>query len=69
METEKRCSFYRRSESPNMGHRGGYCEFDCTGTICDGQIKRCKKLDSLKQYLMRREWVKMRIKVERSRSK
>jgi len=48
-----------------MGHRHGYCEFDCTYTICDGETKRCKKLESLKQYLVGREWMKMRIKGEK----
>ncbi len=66
METEKRCSFYRSSGSPGMAHTHGYCEFDCTYIMCDGETKRCRKLDSLKQYLMGRQWMKMRIKVEKS---
>ena len=69
METERRCAFYRGCGSPAMGHRHGYCEFDCTHTLCGGETKRCKKLDSLKQYLLGREWMKMRIKAEESADK
>jgi len=44
----------------------GFCEFDYAYAMCDGETKRCRKLNSLKQYLMGREWMKMRIKVEKS---
>jgi len=66
VEAERRCPFYRSSGSGGMGHKYGYCEFDDTYTMCGGETKRCKKLDSLKQYLMGREWMKMRIKLEES---
>ncbi len=66
MEIERGCPFYRSSGSPGMGRRHGYCEFDYVYTMCDGETKRCRKLDSLKQYLMGREWMKMRIRVEKS---
>ena len=66
METERRCSFYRRCGSRGMGHGYGYCEFDSTYTNCDEEARRCRKLDSLKQYLMGREWMKTKIKIEKS---
>jgi hypothetical protein len=62
METERRCSFYRSSGNPVMDYRYGYCEFDSINTICNGETKRCKKLESLKKYLMGREWMKVGMK-------
>jgi len=47
-----------------MGHGHGYCEFDCSYAICAGKTDRCKKLDSMKQFQMGREWMKVRIKME-----
>lgn len=49
-----------------MDYRYGYCEFDSTYTICDGEAERCRKLESLKQSLMGREWMKIRIKGEKT---
>jgi len=63
METERRCPFYRSSGTPGMGHRLGYCEFDCSFAICEGNTERCKKLESMKQYLTGREWMKVRTKI------
>jgi hypothetical protein len=67
METERRCPFYRRSGTPGMGDRHGYCEFDCSYVICEGKTERCKKLESMRQYLTGREWVKVRIKLEKNK--
>jgi len=69
METERRCPFYRISGTPGIGHRYGYCEFDCSYAICKGQTERCKKVESMRQYLMGREWMKVRIKVGKSAGK
>ncbi len=69
METEERCPFYRSIESSNMEGGKGYCEFDYNGTICDGRDDHCRKLKSLKQYLMGREWMKMRVNPGKSAGK
>jgi hypothetical protein len=66
METERRCPFYRSSGSPIMDYRHGYCEFDFIYTICNGETKLCNKLESLKEYLMGREWMKVKVKVEKT---
>lgn len=61
METEGRCTFYRNSGSPCVGHGLGHCEFDCTYLLCDGEIKHCGKLNVLKRYLVERSWMKATI--------
>lgn len=63
MKTTKRvCPFYQNNGSRRMSDTYSYCEFDGAKTICNGENKKCKKLNSLREYLMKREWVKMRIK-------
>jgi len=67
METKSQCPFYRSSGSPAINHRPAYCEFDCTYAICDGEVKHCGKLHGLRQYLMGRDWIKVRIKGEKTK--
>lgn len=58
----RECPFYRIICSSVINNKNGYCEFDEMHTICDGKLKHCKKLDTLRQYLMEREWMKIRKK-------
>jgi len=51
MPISRPCSFYRDSESLNLGRRIGYCDLDCDRTTCDGDIHFCEKPDALKKYL------------------
>ena len=62
MESKSQCPFYRRSGSPGMHYRDGYCEFDCTYSICDGESKHCGKLNVLRRHLMERSWMQEMIK-------
>ncbi len=54
MTGERPCSFYRRGTDP---HRG-VCEFDCAHTDCAGEVPHCRKLDDLRQYVIKRNWMK-----------
>jgi len=54
MPISRPCSFYRDSESLNLGRRIGYCDLDCDRTTCDGDIHFCENPDALKQYLRRK---------------
>ena len=51
MPISRPCSFYRDSESLNLGRGIGYCDLDCDRTTCDGDIHFCEKPDALKKYL------------------
>jgi hypothetical protein len=57
METERRYSFYRGFKSPDVVHRRGHCEFDCTPSPCDGEIEHYGELNVLKRYLMGKNWM------------
>jgi len=50
MPISRPCSFYRDSESLNLGRRIGYCDFDGDRTTCDGDIYFCEKPEILKKY-------------------
>jgi hypothetical protein len=50
MSILKPCSFYRDSETLNMGRGIGYCDLDCDRTTCDGDVKLCEKPDILRKY-------------------
>ena len=52
MPISRPCSFYRDSESLNLGRGIGYCDLDCDRTTCDGDIHFCEKPEILKKYLM-----------------
>ncbi|MEW6376270.1 MAG: hypothetical protein AB1502_10850 [Thermodesulfobacteriota bacterium] len=52
MSISKQCSFYRDSETLNMGCGIGYCDLDCDRTTCDGDIQFCEKPDVLRKYLL-----------------
>jgi len=67
MPISRPCSFYRDSESLNLGRGIGYCDLDCDRTTCDGDIHFCEKPEILKKYLMEQkkreggmEWEKRR---------
>ena len=67
MSISRPCSFYRDSESLNLGRRIGYCDLDCDRTTCDGDIHFCEKPDILRKYLSEQkkrkgglEWEKRR---------
>jgi hypothetical protein len=47
----KECSFYRASDSLNMGRGIGYCDLDCDRATCEGDTRLCEKPDVLKKYL------------------
>ncbi len=66
MADERECSFYRRPGNSSMGFDRGYCEFDDTSIVCDGKIRACRKVDSLRQYLMGRAWMKVTIEERRT---
>jgi len=66
METERRCSFYRGFKGPDVIHRRGHCEFDCTHSTCDGEIEHCGKLNVLKRYLMERSWMEATIEKKKT---
>ena len=59
MTTERRCSLYRSSGTPDMGRGCGYCEFDGTHAICHGEMNHCEKLDALRRSLLERRWMKI----------
>lgn len=52
MSFKKRCSFYRNSETLNMGRIIGYCDLDCDRTTCYGDTDLCEKADTLGKYLL-----------------
>jgi hypothetical protein len=52
MSNLRECSFYRGSETLNMGRGIGYCDLDCDRTTCDGDIQFCEKPDILRKYLL-----------------
>jgi hypothetical protein len=52
MSNLRECSFYRDSETLNMGQGIGYCDLDCDRTTCDGDIQFCEKPDILRKYLL-----------------
>jgi hypothetical protein len=52
MSIPRPCSFYRDTETLNMGRGIGYCDLDCDRTTCDGDIKFCEKPDILRKYLL-----------------
>ncbi len=66
MTTEGRCSFHKNCGSSGMGLKRGSCLFDRAHTVCGGEIKQCEKLDALRQYLMKRNWMKCEDKNEKT---
>lgn len=48
----KKCSIYRSSEGVGMGKGLGFCEFDGSQAVCDGDIQFCKKPDALSKYFL-----------------
>jgi|GEM_PF-2452661 len=47
MGTEKKCSFYRKSDNSNLGHGIGYCDLGVVWAICDGDMKLCEEPSAL----------------------
>jgi len=52
MTISRRCKFYRDSEGTSIGRGLGYCDFDGSQGICDGDMQFCEKPDALKKYLL-----------------
>ncbi len=64
MKTNGRCSFCESCRGPGKGLDRGFCQFSPGDSVCDGEIKNCKHLDALREYLMRREWMRVTTKME-----
>jgi len=47
MGIEKKCLFYRKSESSNLGPGIGYCDLGGIWAICDGDMKFCEEPSAL----------------------
>jgi len=47
------CSFHRECEALNKGRGIGFCDFDGSETICDGDRCFCNKLDALRDYFLK----------------
>ena len=58
MRNQELCPFYLSSRSLGTDLNCGWCELDFTHASCDGEISHCEKVNSLKQYVMKREWMK-----------
>ena len=64
------CSFHRECEALSKGRGLGFCDFDGSQTICDGDCCFCDKPDALRDYFLKigkkdelRESVKESVKV------
>ena len=55
MALERQCSFYRSSETLQVGRGIGYCDIDGCQSVCDGDIEFCEKPDALKEHLLKQE--------------
>jgi len=47
------CSFHRECEALNKGRGLGFCDFDGSQTICDGDRSFCDKADALRDYFLK----------------
>ncbi len=48
----EQCPFHRSSDNVSVGRGIGYCNLDCTQTICDGDVDFCENPGFLKRYLL-----------------
>jgi hypothetical protein len=51
MGEEKKCPLFRKPESLSIGKGIGYCDFDNSSAICEGNVKSCERPDALRLYL------------------
>ena len=47
------CSFHRECEALSKGRGLGFCDFDGSQTICDGDLCFCDKPDALRDYFLK----------------
>ena len=66
MADERGCPFQKNSDTLDMGPHDGYCELNRTHPVCNGKIKLCENIESLRRYVMERVWMKVRIKEEKT---